>query len=114
MQVKQPKTYQNVIKLLLPPATGGKRNKDERTMALTSVHDFKRMQKMMKRAGAWLSTESEYFGHRYSQGTSNKKAQKEWSFKIDDPNEHTQNENGVLCLAVKKPLEALYEEKLTR
>ena len=89
MQAKQPKTYQDVIKLLLPPATGGKRNKNERAIALTSVYDFKRMQEMIKRAGAWLFTASEYLGHKYSQGTSNKKAQKEWNVIIDDPNEHT-------------------------
>jgi hypothetical protein len=67
---------------------------------------------MIKRQGCWLFNEGEYVGHRFSQGCKKNRAHIEWAEKIKDPEEHTQFESGVLCLAVKKPYEINFDDKI--
>ena len=113
MHTKSPKQHANVIRLMLPGDGKQRAATHQRHTAIVAVKNFSRIQEMIKRSGCWMFTRTEYIGHRYSQGCKPKAAAIEWASKIEDPMEHTQyDESQELILAVKKPHEVIFDDKL--
>ena len=122
MKQSQRKKYNEVIKLLVKPKGGTitKKKRDGSTvaMAMQMVNTFVRTISMKKVKGCTLMTEEDFIVWkmpRLFEGTRKERlvlAKKDWHKRCDDPNSHTEYENGELVLATKDATKVQSEDKL--